>query len=68
MERAGRLLVRTKAAAARAGHAPFARASPGDLYAEVKIMVPDRLSERERGLFDSGLVPGWSTFDPRRSR
>ena len=38
---------------------------PGDLYAELKIMVPPRLTDRERELFSElGAV---STFDPRRS-
>jgi curved DNA-binding protein len=37
---------------------------PGDLYAEVKIMVPGRLSERERGLFEE--LARESTFDPRK--
>ena len=36
---------------------PHSRGKPGDLYAEVKIMVPDRLSERERGLFDASGCP-----------
>ena len=45
---------------------PNPRGKPGDLYAEVKIMVPDRLSEGERGLFDE--LSRVSTFDPRRSR
>jgi curved DNA-binding protein len=38
---------------------------PGDLFAEVKIMVPPRLSDRERELF-SELATS-STFDPRRA-
>ena len=38
---------------------------PGDLFAEIKIMVPSRLSERERDLF-SQLATS-STFDPRRA-
>jgi curved DNA-binding protein len=37
---------------------------PGDLFAEIKIMVPPRLSDRERELF-SELATS-STFDPRR--
>ena len=45
---------------------PNPRGKPGDLYAEVKIMVPDRLSEGERALFDE--LSRVSTFDPRRSR
>jgi curved DNA-binding protein len=38
---------------------------PGDLFAEIKIMVPPRLSDRERELF-SELATS-STFDPRRA-
>jgi curved DNA-binding protein len=38
---------------------------PGDLFAEIKIMVPPRLSHRERELF-SELATS-STFDPRRA-
>jgi curved DNA-binding protein len=42
------------------------RGTPGDLYAEVKIMVPKRLSGGERELFEQlGRV---SDFDPRRHR
>lgn len=45
---------------------PNPRGKPGDLYAEVKIMVPARLSEGERALFDE--LSRVSTFDPRRSQ
>src|SRR3954462_563279 len=38
---------------------------PGELFAEIKIMVPPRLSDRERELF-SELATS-STFDPRRA-
>jgi len=38
-------------------------AHPGDLFAEIKIMVPPRLSERERELFSE--LATTSTFDPR---
>src|SRR3954451_17111823 len=38
---------------------------PGDLFAEVKIMVPPRLSDRERELFSE--LAASSTFDPRRA-
>lgn len=38
----------------------------GDLYAEVKVMVPPTLSERERELFEE--LAKVSTFDPRRPR
>jgi curved DNA-binding protein len=37
---------------------------PGDLHAEVKVIVPPRLSERERELFEE--LAKVSTFDPRR--
>jgi curved DNA-binding protein len=43
---------------------PDPRGRPGDLYAEVRIMVPSRLTQRERELF-SGLAEV-SRFDPRR--
>jgi len=38
---------------------------PGDLFAEIKIMVPPRLSDRERELFSE--LAASSTFDPRRA-
>jgi curved DNA-binding protein len=37
---------------------------PGDLYAVIKIMVPPRLTDRERELFSE--LASVSTFDPRR--
>lgn len=37
---------------------------PGDLHAEVKIMVPSRLSRKERDLFSQ--LADASRFDPRR--
>jgi curved DNA-binding protein len=37
---------------------------PGDLYAEIKIMVPPTLTDRERELFSQ--LAEISTFDPRR--
>ncbi|MGH3627599.1 MAG: DnaJ C-terminal domain-containing protein [Sciscionella sp.] len=43
---------------------PNRRGKPGDLYAEVKIMVPRRLSDRERQLFEE--LARESTFDPRK--
>jgi curved DNA-binding protein len=43
---------------------PDPRGKPGDLYAEVKIMVPSRLTDRERELFSE--LAAVSTFDPRR--
>lgn len=39
---------------------------PGDLYAEVRVMVPDRLAEEERELFEQ--LAAVSAFDPRRRR
>jgi curved DNA-binding protein len=44
---------------------PNPKGTPGDLYAEVKIMVPKRLSKRERELFDE--LARVSDFDPRRA-
>jgi curved DNA-binding protein len=37
---------------------------PGDIIAEVKIMVPPKLTDRERELFSE--LASVSTFDPRR--
>jgi curved DNA-binding protein len=37
---------------------------PGDLYAEVNVMVPARLTNRERALFRE--LAAVSTFDPRK--
>jgi curved DNA-binding protein len=45
---------------------PNPKGTPGDLYAEVKIMVPKRLSNRERELFEE--LARVSDFDPRRDR
>jgi curved DNA-binding protein len=45
---------------------PNPRGQPGDLYAEVRIMVPKRLSSRERELFEELATA--STFDPRSGR
>jgi curved DNA-binding protein len=42
---------------------PNPRGAPGDLYAEVKIMVPERLSTAERTLFER--LATTSTFDAR---
>lgn len=44
---------------------PNRRGAPGDLYAEVKVMVPKKLSDEERRLFEE--LGRTSTFDPRRS-
>ena len=43
---------------------PNPRGQPGDLFAEVRIVVPPRLSDRERELFEE--LARASTFDPRR--
>jgi curved DNA-binding protein len=45
---------------------PNPRGRPGDLYAEVRITVPDRLTDRERELFEQ--LAAASTFDPRAPR
>ena len=45
---------------------PNPRGTPGDLYAEIKIMVPRQLTNRERELFES--LRRDSTFDPRSDR
>jgi curved DNA-binding protein len=42
---------------------PNPRGNPGDLYAEVRIVVPASLSPRERELFEE--LAKVSTFDPR---
>ncbi len=42
---------------------PNQRGKPGDAYAEVRIVVPQSLSERERELFEE--LARASTFDPR---
>jgi curved DNA-binding protein len=43
---------------------PDPRGRPGDLHAEVKIMVPSRLTRKERELFSE--LAAASRFDPRR--
>ncbi|WP_046471590.1 DnaJ C-terminal domain-containing protein [Allosalinactinospora lopnorensis] len=43
---------------------PNPKGAPGDLYAEVRIMVPPNLSNRERALFEE--LAAASNFDPRR--
>jgi curved DNA-binding protein len=45
---------------------PNPRGKPGDLYAVAKIMVPRRLSRKERRLFEE--LAAESSFDPRRQR
>ncbi|MER7837698.1 J domain-containing protein [Streptomyces sp. NPDC096040] len=44
---------------------PNPRGADGDLYAELRITVPPRLSDRERELFDE--LAAVSSFDPRRT-
>jgi curved DNA-binding protein len=43
---------------------PNPRGTPGDLYAEVKLMVPAKLTREEKRLFEE--LAGTSKFDPRR--
>lgn len=43
---------------------PHPRGTPGDLYAEIRVMVPSKLTARERELFEQ--LAAESTFDPRR--
>ena len=45
---------------------PSQRGAPGDVYAEVRIMVPATPSDDERRLFEE--LARVSTFDPRRQR
>ncbi|GAA1434462.1 DnaJ C-terminal domain-containing protein [Streptomyces thermospinosisporus] len=45
---------------------PGPRGANGDLYAELRIMVPPRLSDRERELMEE--LAAVSAFDPRRTR
>jgi curved DNA-binding protein len=45
---------------------PNPRGTPGDLYAEAKIMVPAKLTDEDRALFEQ--LAATSTFDPRRRR
>ncbi|MFE5814274.1 DnaJ C-terminal domain-containing protein [Streptomyces sp. NPDC056479] len=44
---------------------PGPRGANGDLYAELRIMVPPRLSDRERELLEE--LAATSSFDPRRT-
>ncbi|MFI8304673.1 DnaJ C-terminal domain-containing protein [Streptomyces sp. NPDC085927] len=44
---------------------PGPRGANGDLYAELQIMVPPRLSDRERELLEE--LAAVSSFDPRRT-
>ncbi|MGZ4530963.1 MAG: DnaJ C-terminal domain-containing protein [Mycobacteriaceae bacterium] len=43
---------------------PNPRGKPGDLFAEVKIMVPTKLTKEEHQLFEE--LAGTSKFDPRK--
>ncbi|WP_378730799.1 DnaJ C-terminal domain-containing protein [Nocardia brasiliensis] len=45
---------------------PNPRGANGDLYAEIKVVVPDQPTERERQLFEQ--LAAVSSFDPRRAR
>jgi curved DNA-binding protein len=45
---------------------PNPRGTPGDLYAEAKIVVPATLTDAERALFEQ--LAATSTFDPRSRR
>jgi curved DNA-binding protein len=45
---------------------PNPHGKPGDLYAEIKIAVPRKVTGRERELFQQ--LAAESTFDPRRER
>ena len=45
---------------------PNPKGTPGDLYAEVKIMVPRRLDKQEKKLFEE--LARVSDFDPRAQR
>jgi curved DNA-binding protein len=45
---------------------PNSRGAAGDLYAEVKVVVPPKPTKRERDLFEQ--LAAESTFDPRRAR
>ncbi len=45
---------------------PNPRGTPGDLYADIKVVVPPKPTERERELFEQ--LAAESSFDPRRTR
>jgi curved DNA-binding protein len=45
---------------------PNPRGKAGDVYAEVRIMVPPSLTDEERRLFEQ--LAAASTFDPRRRK
>ncbi|GAA2355252.1 J domain-containing protein [Nonomuraea africana] len=44
---------------------PNPRGSPGDLYAEVRIMIPATLTDQERRLYEQ--LAATSSFDPRKA-
>ncbi|MDK9495922.1 J domain-containing protein [Streptomyces katrae] len=44
---------------------PNPRGADGDLYAEIRVMVPPTLGDRERELFEK--LAATSSFDPRRT-
>ncbi|MFJ9078858.1 DnaJ C-terminal domain-containing protein [Streptomyces sp. NPDC102278] len=44
---------------------PNPRGADGDLYAEIRVMVPSMLGDRERELFEE--LAATSSFDPRRT-
>jgi curved DNA-binding protein len=43
---------------------PNPKGKPGDFFAEVRIMVPSRLTKEERRLFEE--LAAVSKFDPRK--
>ena len=45
---------------------PNPRGGDGNLYAEIKVVVPDRLTDSERDLWQR--LAETSTFDPRGAR
>ncbi|SPF02593.1 DnaJ C-terminal domain-containing protein [Streptomyces sp. MA5143a] len=45
---------------------PNPRGADGNLYAELRVMVPPKLSDRERELFEE--LAATSSYDPRRPR
>ncbi|MGV9698818.1 DnaJ C-terminal domain-containing protein [Streptomyces sp. NPDC003470] len=45
---------------------PNPRGADGNLYAELRVMVPSKLSDRERELFEE--LAATSSYDPRRTR
>jgi curved DNA-binding protein len=45
---------------------PNPRGVPGDLFAEIQIVVPSRPTDEERRLFEQ--LAAASTFDPRERR